>query len=99
MLGDVNKWYIVDLELSDKGVPADAEEAYRDVLHHMSSTIAESVEVGQIGDVATDGDDATDGYYLIKFTSLPYPDQTGDGDMKVEGQWLYKLPRSNHWYY
>ena len=19
--------------------------------------------------------------------------------MKVEGQWLYKLPRSNHWYY
>ena len=73
MLGDANKWYIVDLELSDKGMPADSEEAYGDLTHHMSSTIAESVEVGKIGSVATDGDDASDGYYLIKFTSLPYP--------------------------
>ena len=100
VLDDINKWYIVDLEISDKGVPTDAEEAYRDVLHHMSSTLAESVEVGQIGAVSTvGGDDATDGYYLIKFTSLPYPDQKGDGDMKVEGKWLHKFPRTNHWYY
>ena len=62
MLGDINKWYIVDLEISDKGVPTDAQEAYRDVLHRMSSTVAESVEVDQIGAVATAGGDATDGY-------------------------------------
>ena len=96
VLGDSNKWYIVDMELSTKGVPEDADEAYEEVLHHMTSTIAESVEVGQVGAVATSEDD--DGYWLIKFTSLPFPNQE-TGNLEVEGEWFYPFPGARHWFY
>lgn len=43
ILDNANRWYITDMELSDKGVLGDAHEAYCDVLHNVNSTIVESV--------------------------------------------------------
>ena len=102
VLGDSNKWYIVDLELSDKGVPEDAELAYRQVLQHVTSSIAESVEVGQIGAVACDDTHgSSNGYYLIRFTSLPFQGQTETGEeaMMVKGQYYYEFPGAKGWFY
>ena len=95
---DANCWYIVDLEVSDKGVPEDADIAYENVLNHVTSTIAQSVEVGEVGAVATDAE-KTEGYWLMRFTSLPFPDQEGDGGLVVEGQWFWQFPGARHWFY
>ena len=101
VMGETNKWYIVDVVPSDQGSPEDAIEVYQDVLIHIASAIAKDVKVGQVGAVATpkDKDQAPDGYYLMKFTSLPYPAQSGDGKMLVEGKYLYKLHHTRDWYY
>ena len=39
VLEDVNKWYIVNLEISDKGVPEDVEIVREQVLTHITSSI------------------------------------------------------------
>ena len=92
VMGDANKWYIVDVVPSDKSPPQDTVEVYQDVFIHIASAIAKDVKVGKIGAIATPvADDAPDGYYLMKFTCLPYSTQTGDGRMVVKGKYLYKL--------
>lgn len=107
VLGDANKWYIVDLKELEPNDELDAEEAresqeesYKDVLHHIASYMAEKVVVGELGAVACDDEeDTTDGYYLVRFTSLPYPDQSGSGEMKIQAKWLYEFPGAKKWFY
>ena len=101
VLGDSNKWYIVDIELSEKGVPEDAELAYVEVLQHVTSTIFGAVEVGQVGAVACDDESSSNGYYLIKFTSLSFQGDTESGEdaMMVKGQYFYEFPGAPGWFY
>ena len=103
MLEDVNKWYIVNLEISDKGVPEDVEIVREQVLTHMTSSIAEKIELGGVGAVACgeDEENAPDGYYLIRFSSLPFQGVTKDGEdaMMVKGVYYYDLKGAPHWYY
>jgi len=49
VLGEANKWYIVDIEDSKGGDPEDTAELYHDVLHHMTSVMAMDIEIGSIG--------------------------------------------------
>ena len=53
----------------------DADEAHSEVLHNVTTAVANSVVIGEFGAVATDAIDAPDGYYLVEFTGLPYTDQ------------------------
>ena len=53
--------------------------------------------VGEFGAVATDDDEAPDGYYLVEFTGLPYTDQVY-GLLKCNANWLFLLSSSTHWY-
>ena len=53
--------------------------------------------VGEFGAVATENDEAPDGYYLVEFTGLPYTDQV-DRLLKCNANWLFPLSRATHWY-
>ena len=55
------------------------DEANHEVLHHLISAITDSVDIGEIGAIAIGGEDADDGYYLVKFTGCPYTEQETDG--------------------
>ena len=43
----------------------DVDEANHEVLHHLTSAVADSAEIGKIGAIDTGGEDADDGYYLV----------------------------------
>ena len=94
---DSNGWYIVELVVKT-GDDEDVDEAHQEVLHHVTSAIAQSVVVGEIGAIATAGDDASDGYYLFEFTSLSYTDQVVGGALKCDVNWLYPLPHARKWF-
>ena len=100
VLGDYNKWYIVEIDDSKDGDPEDTAELYHDVLHHMTSVLAMDIEIGSIGAVCTvDKQNSKDGYYLIQFTSLPFTAQVENGTLQVKGQWVYELPGAPLWFY
>ena len=42
------------------------------MIHHLTSATSDSVEIGEIGALATGVEDANDGYYLVEFTGCPY---------------------------
>ena len=96
ILEDSNCWYIVNLVLKE-GEEDDVDEAHQEVLHHVTTAIAQNVVVGEIGAVATVDEDALDGYYLFEFTSTPYTDQAA-GVLKCDGNWLYSLPQAKNWF-
>ena len=75
----------------------DADEAHSEVLHNVTTAVANSVVIGEFGAVATDAIDAPDGYYLVEFTGLPYTDQD-DGLLKCNANWLSPFHRARHWY-
>ena len=56
------------------------------------------MEIGDIGSIATGGEDDDDGYYLVEFTGFPYTEQETDGSLKYKGNWLYQAPGSRKWF-
>ena len=108
ILEDSNRWYIVDLM---RLKPTDEEEAEemeeseeklnRGVLHNMTVYMGSKVKVGEVGAVACGNDrkEAKEGYYLVRFTSLPYPDQSGSGELKVMANWVVALKGARYWFY
>ena len=99
VLGEYNKWYLVEIELSDKTDQEETDEAHQNALYHRTSVMAQGMDVGQIGAVATSDEQCPDGYYLLEFSSLPYTEQDEIGYLKCKGYWMYKLPMAPHWYY
>ena len=55
------------------------------MLHHLTSAVADSVEIGEIGAITTGGEDAADGYYSVEFTGFLYTEQETDGSLKCKG--------------
>ena len=54
VLGNSNYWYLVDIILSvNAEYQEDVDEANHEVLHHLTSAVADSVEIGDIGAIAT----------------------------------------------
>ena len=108
ILGDSNKWHLVQIEESDKATDVDA--TLFDILHHVTTAVASTINIGSVGAVCTSDGDAVFGYYLFEFMSLPYTDQNHDGyedddiidgciSLKCEGRWMYELPGTKDWYY
>ena len=108
ILGDSNKWHVVQIEESAKAT--DVDETRFDILHHVTTAVASSIVIGGVGAISTSDETVSNGYYLFEFTSLPYTDQNHDDDkdddcldgcisLKCEGKWMYKLPGAKDWYY
>ena len=87
----------MQIDFSDKCVEEDVDEAHSEVLHNVTTGVDNSVVVGEFGAVATEDDEAPDGYYLVGFTGLPYTDQV-DGLLKCNANRLFPLSRATHWY-
>ena len=68
------------------------------MLHNLTSAVADSVVIGEIGAIAIGGEDAEDGYYLVKFTGCPYTEQETDGSLKCKRNWLYQVPGARKWF-
>ena len=99
VLGNSNYWYLVDIILSVNAEDQeDVDEANHEVLHHLTSAVAESVEIGEIGAIATGGEDADDGYYLVEFTGCLYTGHVTDGSLKCKENWLYQVPGASKWF-
>ena len=99
ILEQKNNWHFVELVESKSVSEEEADEIHADVLHYVTTAVAENIVVGGIGAVSTRGNDADDGYYLVEFTGLPYTDQTFEASLKCEANWLYSLPGAPKWYY
>ena len=99
VLGNSNYWYLVDIILSvNSEDQEDIYEANHEVLHHLTSAVADSVDIGDIGDIAIAVEDTDDGYYLVKFTGCPYTEQETYGSLKCKGNWLYQVPGARKWF-
>ena len=72
VLGNSNNWYLVDIILSvNDEDQEDVDEANHEMLRHITSAVADSVEIGGVGSIDTGGEDDSDGYYLVEFTGCP----------------------------
>lgn len=69
ILGDENRWHIVDIYPDKQCDEDDLDEAIHDTLHHITAAVGEHIEVGNVGAVVTD--DNNHGYYLVEFTGTP----------------------------
>ena len=99
VLGNSSYWYLVDIILSVNAEDQeDVDEANHEVLHHLTSAVADSVEIGKIVAIATGGKYDDDGYYLVEFTGCPYTEQETDGSLNCKGNWLYQVPGSRKWF-
>ena len=67
------------------------------MLRHVTSAVAQSIVVGEIGAISTADEDTNDGYYIVEFTSLPYTDQS-DGTLKIEVNWLFEVKGARKWF-
>jgi len=105
VLGDSNKWLIVELEQRD---PSDMNYfSYQkeegnllklQIRNHITLKVANDIEEGYIGGaVVTSDKDADGGYYLIKWTGTPYTDQES-GELVCPGDYLMPVGRAPKWY-
>eukprot|EP00978_Attheya_sp_CCMP212_P027680 scaffold93292_cov36-Attheya_sp.AAC.2 len=75
IMGTYNKWYIVDLVVSDQASNATdvdyIKEVQETILDGISSVFAEQIVISNYGAFQTD-DVATSGYYIVQWSSMPY---------------------------
>ena len=96
-MGEHNCWYIVEVKPAADTEEEELAEVFEDIIHHVTSAVAESIEPGSIGAIAT-ADETTDGYYLVQFSGLPFVEQDGSGALLCECYWLYPIPGARKWY-
>ena len=78
VLEDHNSWYIVELVEKSSIYKQDIDEERGVVLTHVTTYIAQRVQIGSVGAFAfqaKDKNENEDGYYLVEFTGLPNTDQ------------------------
>ena len=95
-----NKWPIVDLAEKSNTDEEDIDEIREVTLTHMATSLASSVEVGNIGAFGFEKDDqetTEEDYYLVEFIGKPYLEQQ-TGTWLVECYWLISVPRARYWY-
>ena len=86
------------------------EEAQEIILDGIAEQMAERLIVGKVGAFLTDDPDA-DGYYLVKWDSVPYtlqedtvleefkpPVVLKSGELVCEGRYFNRVPRAKQWY-
>jgi hypothetical protein len=67
----LNDWIIIRLEPTASTSKEEIKEIWAVALDGIATRMAEKVEVGRFGAFHTDDPDA-DGYYLVKWISVPY---------------------------
>ena len=102
LFDDENKWHFVELQERTASDPGEVDEEREVVLRHVTTSVARSIEIGNVGAYAFDkgeGDRGEEEYYLVEFASLPWTDQEGDKcAWKVNCLWLNSVPKARHWY-
>ena len=81
LFDDENKWHIVELQERAASDPEEVDEEREVVLRHVTTSVARSIKIGNVGAHAFDKDKGERGeeeYYLVEFASLPFTDQEGD---------------------
>ena len=104
VLGDSNKWLIVELKERDPNnsnyFSYQKEEVNLlklQIRNHITLKVANDIEEGYIGAVVISDEDADGGYYLIKWTGTPYTDQES-GELVCPGDHLLPVGRAPKWY-
>ena len=81
--------------------PEEVDEEREVVLRHVTTSVARSVEIGNVGAHAFDkggGKRGEEDCHLVEFASLPWTDQEGDKcAWKVNCLWLNSVHRARHW--
>ena len=104
LFDDENKWHIVELEERGASDPEEVDEEREVVLRHVTTSVARSIKIGNVGACAFDQGEGKRGgeeevYYLVEFASLPWTDQEGAKcAWKVNCLWLNSVPGARHWY-
>ena len=102
LFGDENKWNFVQLQERTGSDAEEVDEEREVVLRHVTTSVARSIEIGNVGAYAFDkgeGERGEEEYYLVEFASLPWTDQDGDQcAWKVNCLWLNSVHRARHWY-
>ena len=103
ILGQSNKWLIVDLELKRPGEAGyfeyqkeEAELLREDTMGHLTAMVAEEIKEGSVGAVVT-SDEAADGFYLVKWSGTPFTDQE-TGELLCEGKYFHRVGGTTKWY-
>uniref|UniRef100_A0A6T8CRX0 Uncharacterized protein n=1 Tax=Prymnesium polylepis TaxID=72548 RepID=A0A6T8CRX0_9EUKA len=68
----LNDWRFLQLKPTKTSDAEEEEEAHADVLAGITLLMAEKIEPGKYGAIATEG---PEGFYILKFTSAPYTQQ------------------------
>lgn len=86
------------------GTGSDAEEVDEErevVLRHVTTTVARSIQIGNVGAHAFDmgeGGRGEESHHLVEFASLPWTDQEDDKcAWKVNHLWFNSVHRARHW--
>ena len=82
LFDDENKWHIVELQERTASDPEEVDEEREVVLRHVTTSVARSIEIGNVGACAFDKGEGERGgeedCHLVEFASLPFTDQEGD---------------------
>ena len=62
ILGDANKWYVVEIKQSETGDAEEADKARYNVLRYATAAVGKSIVTNEIGAIATGDEEVTDGY-------------------------------------
>ena len=99
---DENKWHFVKLEKRAGSDPEEVDEEREVVLRHVTTSVARSIKIENVGAHAFDkgkGERGKEECCLVEFASLPWTDQKGDKcALKVNCLWLNSVHRVKHWY-
>ena len=83
--------------------PEEVDEEREVVLRCVTTSVARSIEIGNVGACAFDKGEGKRGgeeeHCLVEFASLPFTDQGGEKcAWKVNCLWLNSVHRARHWY-
>jgi hypothetical protein len=108
--GHRNDWKIIDLVQKSGSNPEEMEQAQRMVLESIAARYAKEIQKGNFGAFMM-SDRATDGYYLVQWSSAPYTLQSDSfldkydlpllsrqGVLVCDAKYYNKVPRAKHWY-
>ena len=104
LFGDENKWHFVELQERAASDPEEVDEEREVVLRHVTTSVARSIKIGNVGAHAFDKGEGERGggeevFYLVEFASLPFTDQEGARcAWKVNCLWLNSVPNARHWH-
>ena len=102
LLEDYNQWHFVELKVKDDTDEEEVEEEREIILRHVTTSLAASVEIYNIGAFAFQKDktsekETEEEYYLVEFISMPYTKQD-ESTLNVDCYWLNSVPGARFWY-